>query len=76
MATLNVKNFPDELYERLRASADRERRSVAQQVIHLLETTLGEQEPVSLLRLRGLGKEIWAEIDAGAHVAAERDSWD
>jgi plasmid stability protein len=29
MATLNVKNLPDALYEKLKARAKRERRSVA-----------------------------------------------
>lgn len=76
MATLNVKKFPDELYERLRQEADRERRSVAQHVIHLLENALEAKEPLSLLQLRGLGKEIWEGVDAADHVAAERDSWD
>jgi len=75
MATLNVKEFPDELYGRLRERAARERRSVAQEVIHLLEGAVAEPEPLSLLGLRGLGKEYWSGIDAAAHVGAERDSW-
>ena len=33
MATLNVKNLPDDLYERLRACSGSEHRSIAQQVI-------------------------------------------
>ena len=35
MATLNVKNLPDPLYRKLQARARRQRRSVAQEVIHL-----------------------------------------
>ena len=31
--------------------------------------------PRSILELRGLGKSIWSEVDAGRHVAEERDSW-
>ena len=26
--------------------------------------------------LRGLGKEIWKDVDADEYVAGERDSWD
>ena len=37
MATLHVENVPDELYEALRARAKRERRSIAGEVIRILE---------------------------------------
>jgi plasmid stability protein len=76
MATLNIKNFPDALYERLQERAEREHRSVAQQVIHLLEESAGEPRLHSILELRGLGKELWKDIDPVEHVRAERDSWD
>jgi plasmid stability protein len=76
MATLNVKNFPDELYQRLKARAEAEHRSVAGQIIHLLAQATREAEPLSLLELRGLGKEAWAETDAAEHVRRERDAWE
>jgi plasmid stability protein len=76
MATLNVKNLPDPLYKKLQARARRQRRSVAQEVIHLLTQAVEEPDPQSILELRGLGKELWKGIDAAAHVNAERRSWD
>jgi plasmid stability protein len=36
MATLNIKNFPDDLYKRLKARAKREGRSLAGEVTMLL----------------------------------------
>jgi len=75
MATLNVKRFPEELYERLRVRATRQRRSVAQEVVRLLEVALEEPEPLSILELRGLGRELWRNVDGAAHVRAERDAW-
>ena len=42
MATLNIKNFPDPLYKRLQDRAEREHRSLAQQVIHLLKESAGQ----------------------------------
>jgi plasmid stability protein len=75
VATLNIKNFPDPLYERLRAAAEREHRSIAQQVTHLLEGAVEPPTTVGLLELEGLGAEIWEGIDASDHVARERDSW-
>ncbi len=76
MATLNVKGLPDRLYKKLQAKARRERRSVAQEVTVLLEAALETPAPLSILELRGLGRECWAGVDAAAHVAAERDAWD
>ena len=76
MATLNIKNFPDDLHSQLKEAATREHRSVAQQVIHLLAAHLRRPEPLSILELRGLGKEAWSGIDAAEHVDNERRSWD
>lgn len=76
MATLNVKNVPDALYRRLRKRARERRRSVAQEVTLILEEAVERSEPVSILGLRGLGKEAWRGIDVAAHVDAERRAWD
>ena len=63
MATPNSKNFPNALYERLQELAVREHRSVDQQVIHLLEVSACTPTLHSILELRGLGKELWKDID-------------
>lgn len=76
MATLNVKNLPDGLYRKLQARAKRERRSVAQEVAHILSEVLESSKPLSILELQGLGKEHWQGIDAGAHIEQERAEWD
>ncbi|MDO8795302.1 MAG: hypothetical protein Q7J25_11850 [Vicinamibacterales bacterium] len=76
MATLNIKNLPDALYRKLQARAKRDRRSVAQEVTHLLSEALEARKPLSILELQGLGKELWQGLDAGEHVQRERASWD
>lgn len=76
MATLNIKAFPDSLYDSIRARASSEHRSIAQEVIHLLSQAVREAESSSILSLQGLGKELWQGIDAVAHVDDERSSWD
>jgi plasmid stability protein len=76
VATLNIKNLPDPLYEKLKARAEREHRSIAQQVTQMLEEALREPEPLSILELQGLGKEVWQDVEAVAHVEEERRSWD
>jgi len=75
VATLNVKNVPDRLYRKLQARAKAQRRSMAQEVIHVLTSALEEPKPLSLLDLRGLGKGAWAGVDAADHVRRERDGW-
>ena len=76
MANLNIKNLPDPLHRKLQARARRQRRSVAQEVIHLLTQAVEEADTHSILELRGLGKELWKGSDPTAHVNAERRSWD
>ncbi len=76
MATLNIKNFPDAIYKKLQAQAKRERRSVAQEITWLLSKALSPPRPLSILELKGLGKEYWKDAEATEHVAKERGSWD
>ena len=76
MATLNIKNLPDALYRRLQARARRQHRSVSQEVIHILTQATERPKALSILSLRGLGKDVWREIDGAAHVESERRSWD
>ncbi len=80
LATLNIKNFPDPLYEKLQERARREHRSVTQEVIHILDHTLDHtldhEKTLSIMGLEGLGKEIWEGIDAAEYIRGERDSWD
>ncbi|MGH9323075.1 MAG: FitA-like ribbon-helix-helix domain-containing protein [Vicinamibacteria bacterium] len=76
MATLNIKNVPEKLYSRLKARARRERRSISQEVLRILEEVTRPSETVSILELRGLGKGIWKGIDPAVHVDEERGSWD
>jgi plasmid stability protein len=76
LATLNIKNLPDDLYEKLKARAKRERRSVAQEVTGLLAAALDGSKALSIMDLQGLGAALWRGVDAAEHVETERASWD
>lgn len=76
MATLNVKNMPDGLYVRLQKRARRQRRSLAQEVTSILADAVEAEEPLSILELRGLGRERWKGVSATRHVSRERGTWD
>jgi len=63
MATLHVRNVPDDLYERLRLRAAAEHRSLSAEVIGLLESGLrtgdrGARMDEALARLRALRERI------------------
>jgi len=47
MASLTLKNIPDDLLETLRTTAEREHRSLTQQVIHLLESAVRKPAPAA-----------------------------
>jgi plasmid stability protein len=76
VATLNIKNFPEGLYRKLKTRARRERRSVAQAVAQILSDALETPKPSSILELQGLGKQHWAGTGATRHVDDERAAWD
>jgi plasmid stability protein len=44
MASLTLKNLPDDLLRALRKAAGKDRRSMTQEVVHLLELALGRVE--------------------------------
>ena len=73
MAVLNIKNLPDALYKKLQARARRQHRSVAQEVTHLLGDALEAPEPLSILELKGLGKEHWRGVDPSDHIERENE---
>ena len=43
---------------------------------HILERALAEPEKLSLLELDGLGRDVWADVDAVRQSEDERAAWD
>jgi hypothetical protein len=76
MATLNIKNLSDKLYQKLQKRAALHHRSVAQEVTHILAEALDQPAPLSILDLKGVGKESWKGIDPSRHMKNERRAWD
>ena len=76
MATLNIKKIPDRLYRKIQARAVKRHRSVAQEVIHILSEATEETKTLCILKLQGLGKNIWRNIDASKLINKERRGWD
>lgn len=84
MASLTIKNVPDHLLKRLRATAAEQRRSLNQQVIVLLESALTDTGDDARRRLeehtkaqaaaweRLAGRWSDAEDDLAAHIYESR----
>lgn len=75
MATLNIKNFPDALYARLKKQARREGRSVAAETQVLLAEALTRPRRHTVNDFRGVGAEIWRGIDVQSYLDREREGW-
>jgi antitoxin FitA len=76
MATLTIKNIPDALYERLKQSAARHRRSVNSEVIVCLEKVLGSSsvDPTTVLTsIRTLRKHISTVFVTEEDLRAAKD---
>lgn len=78
MATLNIKGFPDELYNVLGQKAKQDRRSITGEVIFLLEWAIeaSAKKKTTILDLRGLGKENWENMNVTEYIDSERDVWE
>lgn len=55
MANISLRDVPDELYRQLKEMAERERRSVNQQILVLLERSVRQQKRPAA--------EVWEQID-------------
>ncbi|HET7232226.1 MAG TPA: hypothetical protein VFJ16_19625 [Longimicrobium sp.] len=75
MATLNITNFPEPLYQALKARARAQHHSITQEAVNILSKALTETATPSIMELQGLGAEVWSGIDAARYVSEERDSW-
>ncbi len=78
MSSITLKNVPDGLLAALRQAAERDRRSLTQEIIHLLETALGShpkpaQEPdvkAQVAAWRQLAGKWESDIDAITEMAS------
>lgn len=73
MATLHVRDVPDDLYERLRREAERARRSISAETVSILRQALPPGEAVSLDELLETADAIRAQhrLAPGGSTAAE-----
>lgn len=62
MAVLQMRDLPDELYEKLKVKAKEERRSIMQQAVVILEEALSEDDD-KFRRKRAIQKMLDSQVD-------------
>jgi plasmid stability protein len=80
MASLTLKNLPDGLLRELRVAAEKDRRSLTREIIHLLDTALRGRAEHPARRARGADAQVVAwrrlagkwESDVDRATEAER----
>ncbi len=72
---MSVLEYSD-LLERVSRLPRQEKVDLLADLANLVRDENREDKKRSIMELEGLGKEIWAGIDAQEYVNQERDSWD
>ena len=76
MATLNIKNFPDGLYKRLKARAKKEGRSLSREVTMLLIRGVNQgPKKYSIRDWPRLVGGVFRGVDVEKYIDDERNSW-
>ena len=74
MATITVKNVPDDVYEKLKAMAKEHRRSINNEVIVLIEDHVGKRR-LSTEEMLAQAREV-RKLTAGVTITDEElDEW-
>lgn len=76
MPTLTIKRVPEELHERLKAQAERHRRSMNNEVITILERALSSSRPSAdeaIARAEALNDRIGKTFDADLIERGKRE---
>lgn len=72
---MTVREY-NELLESVTLLSQQEKVDLLAEIANQLRTESRKGRMRSIMELEGLGKEIWAGIDAQEYVNQERDSWD
>ncbi|MCC8164731.1 MAG: hypothetical protein LIQ31_00940 [Planctomycetes bacterium] len=72
---MTVSEYND-LVKRVAHLSQQEKVDLLAEIVNQLRDDSRPVQKRSIMELEGLGKEIWAGIDAQEYVDRERDSWD
>ncbi|MCB0737853.1 MAG: hypothetical protein KDC92_10100 [Bacteroidetes bacterium] len=80
MATLQIRDFPDELHEKLKELAKKDHRSLSQQALILLQDAIEHQERLNtrervLKRLKSYNRDLSHLPDPVQMVREDRDKY-
>ena len=50
--------------------------NVMSKIIGMLKHTKSKPTAINITKLKGLGKDIWKDVDVERYISKERESWD
>jgi hypothetical protein len=71
-STININQIINQI-ERLDYNS---KINILSELVNLLKREEKDFKSISLTSLKGMGKEIWQEIDTTTYISTERESWD
>jgi plasmid stability protein len=75
MVTITVKNIPEELYERIKAQAKANRRSINKEIISIIERAIPTRTPIDVRDILERARKV-RELTANYTITAEEiDRW-
>ncbi|HOO71591.1 MAG TPA: hypothetical protein PK926_07505 [Spirochaetota bacterium] len=70
------KNKLENIYREISNLNNKEKKIILSKLINEIKLSSQKEEQYSIMGIKGLGKEIWDDIDAQYYVNIERASWD
>ena len=50
--------------------------NVMSKIIAMLKHSTKETKPINITKIKGLGKEVWQDVNIENYIAKEREAWD
>ena len=71
-STININNIIQEI----EALDYTNKINVMSKIVSMLKHSSNETKSINITKLKGLGKEIWQEVNIENYIAKEREAWD
>ncbi len=71
-STININNIIQEI----EALDYTNKINVMSKIVSMLKHSSNETKSINITKLKGLGKEIWQDVNIENYIAKEREAWD
>ncbi|MEI6822942.1 MAG: hypothetical protein WCL51_13495 [Bacteroidota bacterium] len=71
-STININNIIQEI----EALDYTNKINVMSKIVSMLKHSSNETKSINITKLKGLGKEVWQDVNIENYIAKEREAWD